>query len=635
MTRAIIWILLVIGLASSCFVAGQRLRVEYSNRAVEVVVDYDEMESLASATGADIGYVLSKLASVGVTGVAVSEQTLGDAIDSRTVVPYGPRSFAVEAEEGRRIANHLRMALPAQSGWIVSTDVALEESGARNMSYLTILGKAPMSYLERIPVGLPNSAMHNVRAAGLDPVARLTNYPGAEASAIGRLVEDAGKRGVRRVVFQADQVLGFRGAVKDTALAFIRNGMYYGRVEFAKQKGDQELAEEAPSCVLIVHSISSSEMPTIDQPTIIERFQKAVRERDVRMCYVRIYNTASPDLLRDNLDYIRRINQAIVSAGYGMKTARPFEEMAVPTAARCVAGLGVAAGAIMLLLALFDLSAAACAVWLIIAAVVCAGLPAVGAIGQKTVALLAALIFPTLAAILATRGCPEKPTSAGRPFAKALGRYAGAVGLAAAGGALVVGLVSERAFMLRIDQFMGVKAAHLLPVVVLALLYAGAVAWKSDLWGNQKRRFARSLGNIAVDPILAWQAAALLFGVAVVFMMVARSGNDSGVQVSGLEIKFRAILDRLLFVRPRTKEFLIGYPALICGIAFALRGQRRWAAPLVVFGSIGLVSTLNTFCHIHTPLTISLVRALNGAVLGALVGGVAYWLIRFLPGREK
>ncbi len=149
---------------------------------------------------------------------------------------------------------------------------------------------------------------------------------------------------------------------------------------------------------------------------------------------------------------------------------------------------------------------------------------------------------------------------------------------------------------------MGVKAAHLLPVVALAILYVGQVAWKSDKWAAQKQRFWTSLRGAASDPVLIWQAVGMLAALVIVGLMVARSGNDSGVGVSSVELRFRSILDKVLYVRPRTKEIFIGYPALLAGIAFALRGRRQWAAPLVVVGSVGLISALNTFCHIHTPI---------------------------------
>jgi hypothetical protein len=188
--------------------------------------------------------------------------------------------------------------------------------------------------------------------------------------------------------------------------------------------------------------------------------------------------------------------------------------------------------------------------------------------------------------------------------------------------------------MLRVDQFAGVKAAHLVPVLVLALLYAGGIAWKSDVWGIQKRKLARTIRDLSTNPVLWWQIAAVVGVAAIVGLMVLRSGNDSGLEVSSWEIKFRAILDKILYVRPRTKEFLVGYPALLVGIAFAVRGRRRWAAPLIVVGSIGLISALNTFCHIHTPLFVSAWRILNGTIVGILLGAALYWLVRNLPGRD-
>jgi hypothetical protein len=44
-------------------------------------------------------------------------------------------------------------------------------------------------------------------------------------------------------------------------------------------------------------------------------------------------------------------------------------------------------------------------------------------------------------------------------------------------------------------------------------------------------------------------------------------------------------------------------------------------------GSIGQVSLLNTFCHIHTPLIISLWRDALGLVIGAALGGALFLLI--------
>ena len=103
-------------------------------------------------------------------------------------------------------------------------------------------------------------------------------------------------------------------------------------------------------------------------------------------------------------------------------------------------------------------------------------------------------------------------------------------------------------------------------------------------------------------------------------MILARTGNEPGVGVSGFELKLRSVLDRVLPIRPRTKEFLIGHPIMVLGLGMWWRGRRKWALPLFVVGVIGQVSFLNTFCHIHTPLRLSFIRDITGLVLGTLIG---------------
>jgi hypothetical protein len=115
-----------------------------------------------------------------------------------------------------------------------------------------------------------------------------------------------------------------------------------------------------------------------------------------------------------------------------------------------------------------------------------------------------------------------------------------------------------------------------------------------------------------------------------------RSFSNVDVAVKGLELKFRSLLDTLLFVRPRTKELFLGHPAMIAGIAAALGGRRNLAGILVVIGTIGEVGALNTFCHIHTPIVISVARSVIGAVLGIVIAVVVTWMCsRWIRPAEK
>jgi hypothetical protein len=112
-------------------------------------------------------------------------------------------------------------------------------------------------------------------------------------------------------------------------------------------------------------------------------------------------------------------------------------------------------------------------------------------------------------------------------------------------------------------------------------------------------------------------------------VVLLRSGNEPGFGLSGAELRFRETLERALGARPRQKEFLVGHPLLLLSFFLLVRGRSRgmWAA--LAAATLGQASMVNTFCHIHTPLTMSLLRTFNGLWAGALVGLIAiavYWI---------
>jgi hypothetical protein len=89
---------------------------------------------------------------------------------------------------------------------------------------------------------------------------------------------------------------------------------------------------------------------------------------------------------------------------------------------------------------------------------------------------------------------------------------------------------------------------------------------------------------------------------------------------------FRAALDRLLAVRPRSKEVFMGHPVMMLGLLLAMRNVRKGLWIAFAVGIIGQVSVLNSFCHIHTPLLLTLLRVFNGIWVGA-IGGIVLCLL--------
>ncbi len=42
--------------------------------------------------------------------------------------------------------------------------------------------------------------------------------------------------------------------------------------------------------------------------------------------------------------------------------------------------------------------------------------------------------------------------------------------------------------------------------------------------------------------------------------------------------------------------------------------------PFIIIGLVGQVSIINSFCHIHTPVMVSVIRTANGLWIGILLG---------------
>lgn len=49
-------------------------------------------------------------------------------------------------------------------------------------------------------------------------------------------------------------------------------------------------------------------------------------------------------------------------------------------------------------------------------------------------------------------------------------------------------------------------------------------------------------------------------------------------------------------------------------------GYKKEYLPFLLIASIGQVSLVNTFAHIHTPIFISVLRTLNGLWIGIVIG---------------
>jgi hypothetical protein len=504
---------------------------------------------------------------------------------------------------------------------------------------LTIPGA--WSDVASLSIGFPADVIALVRAQHLEPVLRVSNFSGADRNSIAWTADEIQAARGRLVIFGGDQVLGFPDGVKETAKAWGTRGLVFGQVEFGKQKGEDQLATALSGGVVRVHSISPAEMGRMSESDAVERLLRAAEERNIRALYVRLLAGSPVPAVDSNVGYVNHVARALKGHGMSLDLAVPFTAYESSIPARCLIGLGVAAATLLLVLYLWPVSGRLLNVVLALAALDIV-LPVIG-IGRKIVALQGALLLPVLAFLILRavleRRAPEPTT---QPLAEPVERYEprtllqaawrsvplyAAISLISSLGALfVVGLLSSRMATVKITGFSGIKAQQAGAILLIAAVYYLAISSRGGLAVARERVRARVIALWNQPMTLGAIVIGLVAVVALMFLL-ARSGNDPGVGVSGVELKFRALLDRLLLVRPRTKEFLIGHPALLLGIALTVLRRPKWALPVLIIGTIGQVSIVNTFCHLHTPLGISLLRVFNGLWLGIVVALAAAYVV--------
>lgn len=237
-----------------------------------------------------------------------------------------------------------------------------------------------------------------------------------------------------------------------------------GSIEFSEQKGLNQLGILLHKDLIRLHTISNSEMSKFEPDTALDRWMLAARERNMRSLLVRFFDITSPGTaLQENLEYLEAIQQGLLASGFQLD--QPYEKPASIDASNLVLyllGVGVAAGVMLILLEmrLPKLGLAA----LILGTVAWIGLLHVSPVmAKKLMALLSVITFPTLSCILVMK--PQR-RSVGKSVLALLVMCA----LSYIGAVLMVGLLADVLFMLKLDQFIGVKIAHVIPIVAVPFI---------------------------------------------------------------------------------------------------------------------------------------------------------------------
>lgn len=631
-------LLLLLGFAAAAVALTLRYRAEAASRVVSLVLDYSQLRGLSAASGTPVEQAFHDFKAAGITGMAVTEETLAELQDAgllqvRVSGGQGGRAYRLEIDDPEvreRVFDYVTHLAPGATEQPVAGDHLVLDGPGGGTAYVP----GRFEDLRSLPVGLSAPEVAQVKKAGLEPVGRILNPASLTSDSLRWVLQRLKDQGITTVIFGGEEVLGYRGLIKETAQAFRDLNLLYGSVEFGKQRGDEALSRLMMDRTVRVHSISSAEMNRLPENEAIERYIRAPAERNIRVNYVRLPGVVTTQTYPDSIAYTRKLARLVVHEGFGLR-GQPvaIREVWASDASRALAlalmGLGIGAAAVLLLAGVVPLARGLQAGLAVLVGLLCAGLAGSGiGPGLQLVALLAAVVFPTLAFVLF-----PQPIGAFEDHEHALVRVRGVAVVAAVyeflaistvtlvGALMVAGLLSDLPYMIKVKSFAGIKVATVLPLLLVGWVYLTGMSGEYPSWDAERDAVTRRLQAFFSEPVRIWHTIAVGVGLVAVALLVMRSGNDPGVGVSDLELRFRAILDRVLGVRPRTKEFLLGHPALWLALAMGVSPRwRKWALPVLLIGAIGQTGMLNSFCHLHSPLKLTLIRTFHGLWIGSAIG---------------
>ena len=432
------------------------------------------------------------------------------------------------------------------------------------------------------------------------------------------------------VLAGGSQVPGYPDELPQVAELLRSGGIRFGLQEFARQAGAVELAKLAPLHTVRVHTIFPKELPRYDEPSARTRFIRAVRERSYRLLYVRAWpEDGSGTAAAATATLVKGIDMALETDGYvrGPASSLPPWQTGLGTFLLVLGGwLGAS---LMLWMALYRGALEGglprkmvhlanrlmlAGIGSLMALVLVCYIFYQEILARQILALLIAVTFPTWAVLPQrwSQGIRNQAARRGQALTLGLWQFAVATAISLTGALMIVAALGDYRFMLKIAEFRGVKAMSLLPMgfVGIGAFFQALQAGPSSNWRQRWH-----------DTSIWLKGGLLLVAVAVATVYVGRTGNFV-IPVPDWEVRLREFLETALPYRPRTKELFIGHPLLVLGFGLYGWGWRRLGLWIAVLGSVGQVSMVNTFTHIHSSLISAISRTFGGLLLGGLIGCV-------------
>ena len=564
---------------------------------------------------------MSKLKAAGATGVLVKEQTIKqagagnmnsweeqgaitvftgaelkllgmmDGINLDTIIPSHYYIWMSNDDIRGTIRKHLCYKI-AEDGEIVINDQKFLDAGPSSNTIFNLGTGYPMHDLEIIA------------GQGLTISPQIRAWSNVTEEALKYVLEDVGSIPNLGPIYFNDAEIP--GSDLPIMKEYARKNVI-GIIEFysEKQKGLYPLIRTASNGgekynAIRLHTVTDGETASLNPSQVLDRYMLASMERNMKALLVKMPNTAEPKKdYEDWFGLVEAVKKGLNEEGY-KATDYPVP-MNIPLSNPIIIWI-IGFGPLFLLVLFGRWLDKERWTWILVLGGLMAWtvlLKIQPNLARQAMALGAAILYPTWAVITCISDKDKTWKEAFFTFFK--------ITFISLGGALsIIGLLSQTSYILALDMFRGVKVAHVIPLILVPIF----IEYK------QGALEATRIKKMLLNPVT--YLTLLIVGIlGIVFIVyITRTGNTG--QTSSYEILLRNLLRKILGVRPRTKEFLIGNPLMLMLLYY---GYKEKYMPLLLGATIGQISIINTYSHIHTPIFISLIRTFHGIWIG-LIGGV-------------
>ncbi len=643
--KLIFSILFIIGLIGGTSIIAQRINVENKNNTYQFALDFNSISSLKSDEKIDEVYKTLKENDINTIVFdnlsirdlqkhrALKYLTVNDYMEEKDDFDYPFKGFIPDYANKENIVIMFSKKDFIKEEIKVIKEYLDEKKIAENKDNIFFYIDAPMTISydgEKIvnPIlttkfFINRKGIEFVDKNGLNPMLSISNEHDEKVQSmlLNQILDLSKNYNIDKIQMSGLEVIGYPKNTVDYMEELKKNGISIVTTEFQTKIGLNPYLQKGLEQVIRGHEVNLNQLK-LSNDEFSARISRAVKERNMRVIIIRDYinyknsneiNKSISDLVTSLKDAKQQLNK-----GYEHGQAKPYIKMNRDFKGDIFIALAASSLIGLLMLSLFENKIT---ISILVAVVMFIGAIAVTKlqidIGIKAYALGTAIMGACAAVIV-----PDKSKIRSISINYILTAF-----IATATGIIVASILYGTEYILKLKSFSGVKMLYILPPVLVAIWILAEMEVFKKLKITKVSNF-EEFTREAINYIkgIKWYTyiiAILVMVGAVIY--IRRSGNEGSA--SDLELQIRRLLEEIFYVRPRTKEFMLGYPAVLLSYYF-LKEKIKYGQYMLIPAAIATMSTVNTFTHLHTPIKYSLLRAFYGIVLGAIVGLVYIFIFK-------